>query len=262
MSTTAYKVLTHDYRPPLQGGEPLFTGSYPYTLPVVAVDESDEECSAGWNACADAATALRIAGLWPDGRPSRVIEVVTDAAVFARGDKLRASTWTLVRELDEATEVRDAVRRLSEPFGDLADEMVAEQMAWRRALGRPRRDEAAVVRGLEVALGARGLNWKLSKHDTASAAMDAGDARTAWNARAAWNASDAWAAWNAWAARSAWDAGNALTASYTARRGWVEYSPDLLTVGLRDAYEHGLAVAVPTENDTLGWAMLPAKEGT
>ena len=30
---------------------------------------------------------------------------------------------------------------------------------------------------------------------------------------------------------------------------------DLLTVGIRDAYRHGLAIAILTENDEMGWAM-------
>jgi hypothetical protein len=42
---------------------------------------------------------------------------------------------------------------------------------------------------------------------------------------------------------------------YAALNGWVDYDPLLLTTGLRDAYRAGLAIAVPTGPDTLGWAM-------
>lgn len=158
MKTCSYKGLTHDYRPPVQGGEPVFDGRLPFALPMVAVDESSADCGAGWNACRDLATALRIAGPWPDGWPSRLFAVETDAAVVERGDKLRASTWTLTRECSEA-EIEAAVRVLSAPFGEHAEamiaDMIAEQMAWRRALARPGRDEEAVEVGLRAARPAR-----------------------------------------------------------------------------------------------------------
>ena len=35
---TGWKSLTHDFRPPVQGGEPIFTGQYPFTLPTVSLD--------------------------------------------------------------------------------------------------------------------------------------------------------------------------------------------------------------------------------
>ena len=64
-----YKVTTHDYRPPIQGGDPLWDGkALPFTLPTVRVDEGGKECSYGWNFCADLPTALRIAGPWHNGR--------------------------------------------------------------------------------------------------------------------------------------------------------------------------------------------------
>jgi len=42
---------------------------------------------------------------------------------------------------------------------------------------------------------------------------------------------------------------------YAALQGFVDSPPDLLTVGLRDAYRNGLAIAVPVEDGVLGWAM-------
>ena len=73
----AYKVLTHDFRPPIQGGDPVLPAgvTFPYQLPMVEADASDAECGAGWNACANIETAIRIAGEWPDGRPSKVFEM-------------------------------------------------------------------------------------------------------------------------------------------------------------------------------------------
>jgi hypothetical protein len=44
-------------------------------------------------------------------------------------------------------------------------------------------------------------------------------------------------------------------------QGWVDTPAELLTVGLRDAYRAGLAIAVPVEKDVLGWAMAPPPNG-
>lgn len=193
----AYKVLTHDLRPPVQGGEPVLPTEcvLPYQLPPVAVDTSSNDCAPGWNACAEAHTALRIAGLWPNGRPSRLFVVnAADADVLTRGDKLRAPTWLVERECSEE-EIGALVRRLSEVFGEHADEMVTEQMAWRRALARPRFDPEAVERNLLTALKSRGLSWQPKRYNTA---WDARTARIAWNARNVKNARNAWDAWDAW----------------------------------------------------------------
>lgn len=277
---SAWKVFTRDLRPPVRGGAPVWEGALPFDLPGVDVDASGTECGAGWHACATPAAALRIAGLWRGGRPSRLFRVEALAAsVVERGDKLRAATWRVVEEADEAT-VREAVRLLSSPFGDLADEMAAEQVAWRVALARPRHDRAAVEAGLRAALSTRGLPaWTLRSYPAAWVATDAMDAWEAVDARAAWEAVDAWAARDARVARKAWaardaraamdamdawvardamdarDARDALIVYYASRHGWVAHSPDLLTAGVRDAYAAGLAVAAPVAPATLGWVM-------
>jgi len=263
----AYKVLTHDLRPPIQGGEPVFDGVFPHVLPTVACNTDPAvECGAGWNACAKLSDALRIAGLWPDGRPSRVVLCEAPAASVVRAfDKVRAPTWTLSRELSEE-EIADGVREFSVGFGEHADVMTAEQMAWRQALARPKRDRDAVIAGLRAALDARGLiDWELQEYPSSDCtpraardardAWDARDARDAWDA---WNAWDAWAAWNArnawaaWNARNAWDA---LAHRYAALKGWVDAPAEQYTVGIRDAYDHGLGIAVPVAPGVLGWAM-------
>lgn len=47
---TYYKILTHDFCSPLQGGDPLWDGkTLPYELPKVEVDSGSQECSYGWN---------------------------------------------------------------------------------------------------------------------------------------------------------------------------------------------------------------------
>jgi hypothetical protein len=266
MTTPAYKVLTHDLRPPVQGGDPVLPAGYvlPFALPAVACDHSEVECApGGWYACREAHVALRIAGLWPNGRPSRLFEVGEPVDLVERGDKLRAASWTVTREVPEE-EIAAHVRRLSEPFAPCADEMTVEQMAWRAALARPGYAPEHVEAALTKALAARGLVWKLKRYDTARAAWDSWDARAAWaamDARAAWAAWDARAAWDAWAARAAraaWaamDARDALVVDFAARQKWISHPADLLTVGIRDAYSRGLEIAIPTEPDVLGWAM-------
>ena len=244
---TGYKILTYDYRPPLQGGDPLWDGTtLPYVLPKVRLDTSAEDCAAGYNFTADLPTALRIAGLWPNGRPSCCLHVEASKDTIARGDKHRCSELTIVSRVERA-EVFAAIRELSEPFGIHADRMADSQVAWFDALGRPRRNVRAVEAGLRKALKVRGLVWKLQRFDDAWAAWDARAARAAWDARAAR------AAWDAGAARAARDA---LTVEYAALQEWTKNDPLLLTAGLRDAYAAGLGAAVPVGPDTLGWAMV------
>jgi hypothetical protein len=240
----AYKVTTHDLCPPIQGGAPIWDGELPYHLPVVEVDRSVEPCAPGWNACETPETALRIAGLWPDGRPSRVFVVEgAEADVVRAGDKLRASTWRVVSELPES-EIEEAIGRWSATWaGPVADEMTRSQMAWRAALLRTERDEAAVEAGLRAALDRRGLGyWQLRRYESTQAAWDA-----------AWDARDARDARDAWAAR---DARDALAVEHAALRGWISLPADLLTVGIRAAYANGLGVAGPVAPETLGWAMV------
>lgn len=286
----AYKVLTHDLRPPIHGGEPVFDGTCPYELPLVAVDTSDNDCGAGHNACRKLSTALRIAGLWPNGRTSTAWVVEHPVDMVERGDKLRAARWTITRQCTDA-EVAAAVREMSEPFGELAYEMAHEQLAWRHALMRPECDEDAVADGLRVALAARGLDWTLRRFKSKCAAwddLDDLDDWDVWRARSYRPARDAWASswaakyawadrasdWDYWYVRSAWvakcakcakcakyasdakDASDALTVYYAARRRWVNMPPNKLTAGLREAYQHGLAIAIPsTDTRELWWSV-------
>jgi len=269
-SAIGYKVLTHDLRPPLQGGKPLYDGTLPHELPRRKLDTSDRDCAPGWHYTRRPETALRIAGLWPTGRPSVLLRVEPIGEWVERGDKCRAESLRLLAVCSERT-VRAAVRRLSEPFGAHADQMARDQMAWRCALARPGWDEAKVEAGLRAALDVRGLDaWVLRRFEAEGAvwavwaAWDASlDARDAWAARAAWAAArGAWdaqaAARAAWAARdawAAWAARDALTVEFAALAGWIDADPYLLTTGLRDAYAAGLAIAMPTGPNELGWAM-------
>jgi hypothetical protein len=66
--------------------------------------------------------------------------------------------------------------------------------------------------------------------------------------------------WEPWGYFTARDADDALTVQFAALMGTTEHDPMLLTEGLRDAYGHGLAVAVPVGPGTLGWAMVEREE--
>ena len=253
---TGYKVFTHHLCSPIQGGAPLFDGACPTELPAVALDTGGVECGPGWNYTADLATAFRIGGLWPTGRPSRAFVVEASADAIERGDKRRASRLTIVRAVTPEEE-RAALRSFSRVFGDHAERMTDEQLAWRRALARPRSNPAAVAASLESTLRARGLDrtWALKEYKTAWAAWAAGAAWDAWAARAAWAAWAAWATGDAWAAWAAGAARAALTVCYAALNALVKELPEHLTAGLREAYENGLGVAIPTLPNVLGWAM-------
>ena len=271
---TGYKVFTHDFRSPIQGGKPVWDGTFPYTLPTVPLDTSRDECGSGWNFCINLANAFTIVGWWPTGRPSLgvVIEPAPDA--IQRGTKWRTSAGTLVRAATEE-EISAAIDETSvTAFGRHAAYMADEQRAWRTALSRPQRNAAAVECGLVEALAARGLQWSLTRIENARDAWDARGARDDWDdwgardardARDAWGARDACGARNAWGdwgvrgdrgPRDAWDAWGALTVAYASVNGWTGTSANKLTVGLRDAYANGLEIAMPVGMTTLGWTMV------
>ena len=232
---TFYKIWTHDFCSPLQGGKPVFDGTLPFTLPKVILDSSEEKCAAGWNFTDNLAKGFEIAGMWPNGRPSAVTIIEPSEDLIYRGGKWRASGGKLVRFATEV-EVAQAIEQFSAVFGELKSDMAHEQIQWRHALGRPERNEAAVVEALEKALALRGLTeWTVKKHG------DAGDAGDAWAARAA---------------RAAWAARDALILFYTSKKKWIESPANLLTDGWREAYTNGLEVALPTSPKTLGYTMM------
>jgi hypothetical protein len=221
-----FKILTHDYKPPIQGGEPLLTASQrlPLALPTVPLDTSNSECGAGYNYCRDLVTAARIAGYWKTGRPAKcfVVEAGTDA--IERGNKRRSSTLTLLREATHE-ELLGSMGQNVSWVGPHTEYLAQHQMDWYTALGRPNYNKDLVIRGLQTALATRGLNWQLKEY------RDARDARAAWDARdtrAAWGARDTWAVWDARAAwdtrdtRDAWDAwyARAARAARAARDTW------------------------------------------
>lgn len=278
---TAYRLFTHDLRSPIQGGLPLFAGSVPHVLPAVSCLE--------WFAWKTPREALQAGGLWPTGRPSRLFRLESEVPIRKSFDGLRASTWTIVEEIVGLEEI---VRELTVPWAHgLIDSLVAEQMAWRRALARPYAEAAKVEQGLHRALEIRGFSsWKLRRYpnveaiweDALSEVPHAGD--DSWGAldlvdaaKEKWSkshgiprsgASGLWVGWQEWegvdfwddieiseAAGASYDAEAALNVWSAAKRGWLDCSPDVLTVGIRDAYEHGLASARPVATGVLGWSM-------
>ena len=234
-----FKVFTHDLRPPIQGGEPVWNGKIPFELPAVKLDESVGECGAGWNFVKDIKTGLKIAGMWPTGRPSRVFSVKATGKVVERAEKIRTDKLTVLSEVSNE-EINSAIFDFSKAFAPHDKRMAESQIKWRRALSRPNRNEKKVEDGLTETLEVRGLKWKLKKFDSA---RDAWAARAVW---AAWDARDAWDAWAAWAA---------LTVEFSALNKWTKDSPELLTRGIRSAYENGLGITIPTGESELGWAM-------
>ena len=273
-----WKLFTHDLRSPLRRGDPVWDGSYPYTLPEVELNRCNAEYGPGWHFCETLVGAIRVVGFCPDGWSSRAIAVEPKGDVVQQSATYRCSSLTLLHEAT-VDEWRVAIVELSAPLGAHAEVIASEQLAWREALARPLRDEAAVDAGLREALAARGLEWQLHRYQDAMAARIASDgtvavaawdaavksqaaarafqlAMAAWNL---WNPRNPWNPWNAWAAASdvwfAWAAQAALTIQYAARMGWIACSPDRTTIGIRDAYRHGLAVALPCGPTELGWAM-------
>ena len=227
-----WKAWTYNLASPVRGGDPVWDGTVPYRLPTVELDRSAAECGAGWNYCATPEQAMRVAGLWRDGWPIRLTRVTASPDAIERGGKRRVSQLTLERWITPAEAVA-ALGRVAD-FGQHADRMAREQWEWTLALERPQRDEPAVRRCLEVALAARGFDWRVRRFE------------------AAWAARDAWAAWDAWDARDAWAA---LTVCAAALAGACVIPADRLTTGIRDAYQCGLDLALPAGPNELGYVM-------
>lgn len=283
-----WKIFTHDRCSPIQRETPLWTGNdFPVKLKTVRLDTGPEECAPGWHYCADIPTAWRLAGMWPTSRPARIVQVAASSDAIRRGDKRRASGLTLLREAT-SDEIAQAMHEFSGVFGEHAQRMAIEQLAWLQALARPHASPARVEAALAKTLMARELPWKLKRFDTAQAAQAAW---AAWAAQVGWAAKAAWAAWvakaagAAWAAQAAgtvrvaqdawvaqvaqaagaaWVAQDALGAQaawdalvhcYAASCGWIETPADRYTIGIREAYEQGLELVIPTGTKELGWSM-------
>ena len=305
-----FRIYTHDWRSPTVGGNPILTepARLPITLPSVELDTTEAPHGAGYHFSASLAEAARASGFWPNGRAARCVSVVASADAIERRlerefpyDKdpiriRRASALTITAVCAEA-EVRAAMLE-AVSWAATAVQLVEEQWAWYVALGRPDRREEAVVKGLQVALAHRGLDWTLKRFGTAKdawaargpdldwapvddeAAEDAaeqsryvdhdelygpspqnpvltvGEAIVQWeNTVAPWEAQwDRWEPWDVHVANQAM----ASLADYTAvSEGWLpnRHCAECFTVGIRDAYHHGLAIALPTGPRELGYAM-------
>src|SRR6202142_3315039 len=124
-----WKVLTSDFRPPLQGGSALCDGTtWPVTLPEVPLDRSASECGVkgGWHFCHTIEAAFKIAGLWRTGRPNAVVLVDPHGDIIERADKLRASSLTL-RRIATDEDLQVALSAFSAPFGNFQSVMSQEQ---------------------------------------------------------------------------------------------------------------------------------------
>lgn len=264
-----FKIFTHDWRSPLQGGYPLLHDDVqlPFILPTVEVDTSSQECGKGWNFCRSIQDAAAIAGFWSTGRPSKIVLVTALDQVYERGQKIRTSKLEITR-LATDEEIQDSMLVLSS-WSKNSQHLADEQWKWYVALGSPAHNKKIVQQSLHEALLYRGLtDWQPKEYRTARAARVARaawaprDAWDAWVAQAALDAQDAWVARDAWDARDAWatwaaqDAWVALVMTSAVKNSWLSsYKSDHLTRGIRDAYFNGLAIAIPTGPQELGWVM-------
>jgi hypothetical protein len=202
----------------------------------------------------------------------------------------RASELTITAVCTD-DEIRAAMREIVS-WSRTADELVEEQWAWYVALGRPSSEETRVVEGLQAALADRQLDWTLRRFESAEDAWASRAGELAWallNGRTAnhdeppgptWRGSlggpsaglwpepieianftfHAWEAqwdrWDPWDVYVANQAKHALSRYMSLSGGWfTDKTAANLSVGIRDAYYHGLAVAVPTGSNELGYAM-------
>lgn len=266
-----YKVFTHDLCSPIQGGSPVWDGTLPHELPMVKLDESQEECSYGWNFTRDIKTGLLIAGLWPNGRPSRVFSVIPTGTIIEREDKIRSDKLTIVFEVKEE-DINTAVYDFSVIFGDHRKHMTESQIAWRRALSRPHHDPAKIEECLAETLRARGLNWNLKRFDTVQNVWHVWNTWNAWDAPSAWNAwhiRDTWRVWDIWRTLdalgnwNAWNVWDTQTVRDTLTLVMIEFlilkkqviiESDHLVESIRSAYENGLETVMPTGPNELGWS--------
>jgi hypothetical protein len=264
---TGFKIFTHDWRSPLQGGDPVVTNPvFPFDLPKVTLNPDPLlECGAGWNYCKSIVEAARIASYWPKSYSANIVQVVGSPDAIEVKRKRRSSQLTIVR-LCSDQEIHSSMWENVQSFGGVHTETLAqEQYYWYIALKRPNINQKLVEDSLQIALRKRGLDWSLKKYPSAQAAWDTRDTRDAW---AAWYAWDAWAAWDTWAAWDAWDA----RAAWYACDAWApwgalclktaslcfnleQYPSDFLTIGIRDAYLNGLAAVGPTGPKELGFVM-------
>lgn len=275
-----WKLTTYDYRPPVQGGNPIFDGSTPYTLPDVPTD--GKVCSGpGWHSVSKLEAGYKICSMWTR---AWAFEPTGTVVEDADGNKIKSSGGILLREATDE-EYRNGILATTEPWaGNHTQRLVDSQRAWQVALSSPAHDPDTVAAMLAIAIAERNLEWSLRFVETARdtrATLVTRDARGAWvtrdariAARDAWvtrvtrDASYAWdttwaatGAWDTWTTkdiRIAWtarDAFPALIVETAALLGWHGDNPELLTIGLREACHHGLAIAVPTGYEQLDWAM-------
>ena len=231
--------------------------------------------------------ALRLGGLWPGGRPSMLYRLETEDEVTRVGEHAEAASWTVLAAIPP----RDHLASLTRELVDFEKEALSEQLEWRKALGRPNNDPAKVEQSLRLAMKRRGLkNWRLKRAPSSSWLRQQPvepSAMYTWSGHATISAWEAWdreadedeaydkarrVAWSLWydptpfdhedafnlggveVTPEVWDAWTALVVFYTAEQGWLELPAQSFTAGIREAYEHGLALAKPLERGVLSWA--------
>jgi len=284
-----YKVLTHDFRVPYYDTYPLFNDAqeFPFTLPAHIQWKEQVQHKKGcmfyckpysplevaWSIYDTPENALRAAGMWPDGYPSRLFQInstyesckIESGCLGNYVDK----RFSVLKELD----VNSVIEKVSSSiFSFDVERLTKEQILWRDALSRPYGDPKRVKEELEKAVKYRNLDFQT---------MQFSNSRLLWDAYLArgdlWSKGEKWdtpvrrliykacpmefSEWEAYYARTTNDqlagrsAERSLRCCHTSGLKLIDYPCDFLTVGIRDAYKYGLGVVIPIDEKFLGWTM-------
>ena len=256
-----YKGLTQELLSPVTYEGPMFDDGPPA---IVLGKAEREDGVLFWKTLPG---AIRFCGLWPCGRPARFFSIKADGA-HLDGSIFRSKSLVILQELREA-EVENAIFAISKAFGGVQRKIAESQVKWRRALSAPHHDSDVVVERLEEALEARRLPWGIREFETAQ------EMREAFNSYAAlqsWQSPDFVSSPDTGYLLSAvfqraldlWsihDGDNHVTQALffelSSLLGETDGPPEILTAGIRDAFEYGLEAVLPVGEDDLGYSMLP-----
>lgn len=155
-----YKVFTHDLRSPVVGGEPVWSGRLPYTLPRVPIARGNHFCGEGWAACRTPTAAIQFAGLFPNGRPARVFTGFVQGDYAESTDPMQPGVMKIRAEtilLDTEMPLEPIIEELAEiTWTKYTGTMISELFDWIAALKRPLHNEHIVGYALYEALKAQG----------------------------------------------------------------------------------------------------------
>lgn len=286
-----YKVFTHDLRSPVVGGDPVWSGRLPYSLPKVPIARSEQICGAGWAACRTPTAAIQFAGLFPDGRPGRLFTGLMDGEYAEVSDytspgvtKLRCESILLEQELPLQPVIEELAERTWTKF---TGDMIQQVFEWMSALKRPLHNEHVVGYACYEALKAQGMGHMrvAPEHmvpiaNRLSSQLQRLTRQTSVNVRiqegnntgkretfklpgdrlqpaigAAWLEPNT--VWPEAQTAGAWSASRAIEHYYRN----IDYDPTRLTRGLIDAYRWGMKQLVAHDKDVALFSMEEESDG-